>query len=260
MLRQVIKNRKLIWNLAKNDFKAKYATSFLGTVWAVVLPLTNILVFWYVFQMGLRNGDVNGLPFIVWYIPAFMSWTYFSEAFLGATNSIREYSYLIKKVNFPVIVIPVVKVFSSFIIHVVFIFVIAVINALYGIYPSVYYFQVIYYLFCLTVFLMALGWLFGALSVVIPDVANVVNVIMQLGFWVSPIIWNPDSIVPKIRFVLMLNPLYYICQGYRDSFIYSNWFWNNMGNTLYFWSFTLIVWMLGVYVFDKTKDRFADLV
>ena len=260
MLKELYKNRKLIWNLAKNDFKAKYATSFLGTVWAVVLPLTNILVFWYVFQIGLRNGDVEGLPFIVWYIPAFLCWTCFSEAFSGATNSIREYSYLIKKVNFPIIVIPIVKVISSLIIHVFFVLVIILVNLFYGIFPSVYYLQVIYYIICLSVFLMGLGWLFGALSVVVPDVANAVNVLLQLGFWATPIIWNPDGLLPRIQFVLKLNPLFYLCQGYRNTFIYSKWFFCDVGYTLYYWGFVLIVWTLGTYVYGKTKDRFADLV
>lgn len=260
MIRGIIEHRKLIWNLAINDFKAKYATSFLGTVWAVVLPLTNILVFWYVFQVGLRNGDVNGLPFIVWYVPAFLCWTYFAEAFSGTANSIREYSYLIKKVNFPVMSIPVVKVVSALIIHSLFIVLIVIINLYYGIYPSLYYLQIIYYVFALTVYLLGLGWLFGALSVVIPDTVNVVNVILQLGFWVTPIIWNPDILSPRSQIVLKLNPLYYICQGYRETFLYGKWFWSNMRLTCYFWIVTFVMWILGTYVYSKTKDRFADLL
>lgn len=260
MIREIIKHRRLIWNLAINDFKSKYANSFLGTVWAVVLPLVNILVFWYVFQVGLKNNDVNGFPFIVWYVPSFLSWTYFSEAFSGASNSIREYSYLVKKVNFPIMSIPIVKVISSLIIHVIFLFVIMFINCCYGIYPSIYYLQIVYYVFGITIYLIGLGWLFGALSVVIPDTINVVNIIMQLGFWVTPIIWNPDNMQASTQFILKINPLFYICQGYRNTFIYNKWFWEDGGLTFYFWTVTIIIWLVGSYVYDRTKDRFADLL
>lgn len=260
MIKELIQNRKLIVDLAKNDFKAKYASSFLGTFWSLALPFTNILVFWYVFQVGLRNGDVGDLPFIVWYIPAFLSWTFFSEAFSGATGCIREYSYLIKKVNFPVDIIPVVKVISALIVHLFFILVIAIINCFYGIYPSVYYLQCFYYTFCLTILTLGLGWLFSALSTLIPDVANLVSVMLQLGFWVTPIFWNPDRMSEHMRNLLRINPMYYICQGYRDSFLYQKWFIYNMLDTVRFWIITVFIWLLGTYVYRKIKDSFADLL
>ena len=260
MLKELFNHRRLIFSLAKNDFKAKYATSFLGTVWALVLPLTNILVFWYVFQVGLRNGNVGDYPFIVWYAPAFLVWTYFADSFSGATNSIREYSYLIKKVNFPVLSIPIIKIISVLIIHVVFLIVIVIINLFYGIYPNIYYLQSLYYLLAITINLMGLGWLFSALAVVFPDTVNLVSVALQLGFWVSPIIWNPSSMSDQAQRLLRINPMYYICEGYRNSFLYQSWFWEDMGYTIYFWIATIIIWILGTYVFRNTKDRFADLV
>ncbi len=260
MLSKLIQNRQLIKDLAINDFKAKYSNSFLGSVWAIILPLTNILVFWYVFQLGLKNGDVDDFPFIVWYIPAFLSWNYFSDAYMGAANGVREYSYLIKKVNFPIEVIPIVKVFSALFVHGFFILFIMTINAIYGIFPSLYYLQVLYYGFALTIYLAGLAWLFGSLSVVVPDVSNFVSIVLQLGFWVTPIIWNPKIMDENVQFILKINPLFYICQGYRGTFIYKQWFWENIPYTLYFWAVAIITWFLGAYVFDKTKDRFSDLL
>ena len=113
-------NRHLIWKLAKNDFKTRFAGSYLGIVWAFVQPIVTVLVYWFVFQVGMRNGDINGKPFIVWYIPAYLVWTFFSEAFSASANSVREYSYLVKKVNFPIFSIPVVKVISALFIHIFF--------------------------------------------------------------------------------------------------------------------------------------------
>lgn len=260
MIRNMIKNRKLIWNLALNDFKAKYASSFLGTVWAVALPLSTILIFWIVFQVGLRNSDVNDFPFIVWYAPAFLIWTYFSDSFASSTNSIREYSYLVKKVSFPVESIPLIKVISAAIIHAFFLLVIMGINMCYGIFPSIYYLQFIYYILGTTLLLAGLGWLFSSLAIIIPDTMNVVNVLLQLGFWITPIIWNPSIMSPFIQKFLKLNPMYYVCEGYRETFLYQMFFWKHPYQTIYFWSLIVIIWILGIYTFKKIRPRFADLI
>lgn len=260
LLLEMLHKRNLILELSINDFKARFSSSFLGTVWAVVQPLTNILVFWFVFQVGLRNGDVDGRPFIVWYIPAYLIWTFFSDSFSASSNSIREYSYLVKKVNFPVFIIPIVKVLSSLFVHVFFLFFIILINACYKIYPTIYYVQVFYYLFCTMVLLVGLSWLFSALGAIIPDIINIVNVVLQIGFWATPIIWNPNNLSPTVGMILKVNPLYYICQGYRDTFIYGRWFWEDIGLAIYFWFFTLLILVLGIYTFRNLQPRYADVL
>lgn len=257
---ETFKKRALIWELSLNDLKAKFSVSFLGAVWAILQPLTNILVFWFVFQLGLKNGDIDGSPFIVWYIPAYLVWTFFSEAFSASANGIREYSYLVKKVNFPVFIIPIIKVMSAFFIHIIFVLFIVAINVCYKMYPTLYYVQVVYYLLCTMVLLIGLSWLFSALGTIIPDVINIVNVILQIGFWATPIIWNPNQLSPFVKTVLEINPLYYICQGYRDTFVYGRWFWEETGLTIYFWAFTMVVLLLGVYTFKNLQPRFADVI
>lgn len=260
LILKTIKYRKLIWELSINDFKAKFSSSFLGVIWALIQPLVTIMVFWFVFQVGMRNGDVDKFPFIVWYIPAYLVWTFFSEAFSAASNGIREYSYLVKKVNFPVFIIPIVKIISSLFVHVFFIAVIIFINGCYKIYPSVYYLQVFYYLFCLIVLLVGLSWLVGALETIIPDVLNIVGVILQIGFWATPIIWNINDMSPLIRMVLKLNPLFYICQGYRETFIYQTGFWEHKGLGVYFWLIAISILLLGIYSFKHLSTRFADVL
>lgn len=260
LLVEAIKKRKLILELSVNDFKARFSSSFLGAIWAVVQPLTNILVFWFIFQVGLRNGDVDGCPFIVWYIPGYLIWSFFSDSFSASTSGIREYSYLVKKVNFPVFIIPLIKVISALFVHIVFIPFIVFINACYKLYPSSYYIQVIYYLLCTVVLLIGLSWLFSALGTIIPDIINIVNVILQIGFWVTPIIWNPNNLSPTVKTILKINPLYYICQGYRETFIYGRWFWEEPGLTLYFWIVALIILGLGIYTFKNLRPRFADVI
>ena len=93
MLKYLITERHLIWPLAKNDFRKKFAGSYLGVVWALVQPVVTVLVYWFVFQVGLRQtSKVGGVPFILWMLAGLVPWFYFNDALQGGTKSLVEYS------------------------------------------------------------------------------------------------------------------------------------------------------------------------
>ena len=121
LLQEIIQGRVLLLNLAKNDLKSRYAGSFFGIVWALIQPLVTILVFWYVFQVGFKTAPVNNVEFILWFAAAYIPWVYFNDGLMSTTNCLYEYNYLIKKIKFPVSLLPLVKVCSSAMIHSFFI-------------------------------------------------------------------------------------------------------------------------------------------
>lgn len=257
-LEDLYENRHTLMGLAQNDFKARFSRSFLGILWAFVQPLVTLLVMWFVFQMGFKNPPIEDIPFMAWYTPGYLAWAFFSEAIISVTNSLIEYQYLLKQVNFRTSIIPLVKIISSSIVHVVFILFIFIVLAVYKIPYSVYNIQVIYYFLCTILLLVGQGWLLSALSVFVPDVANVVNVIVQIGFWATPIFWVDTGLSPTVRFVLQLNPMYYICQGYRDSFVSHVWFWERTQTSVIFWGVTVLFGLGGVYVFRKLRPYLVD--
>ena len=110
---ELYKNRRLVFKLAKNDFKTKYAGSYLGIVWAFVQPIVTILVYWFVFSVGFRSGTGDlGVPFVLYLVAGIVPWFFFQDALIGGTNSLLEYNYLVKKVVFNISVLPVVKIIS----------------------------------------------------------------------------------------------------------------------------------------------------
>lgn len=254
------KDRKVIYELAKNDFKAKYTNSLLGIVWAFMLPLTIILVLWFVFEVGFRSMPVENVPFILWYIPAFLSWNFFTEAFGAGSGCIFDYSYLVKNMQFRVSALPMVKIVSSSFVHFFFIGFIFLIYFIYGYYPSIYNIQVIYYYFCSVVFLLGLTWLMSALAVFSRDILNIISLIVQVGFWATPLVWDPSTMPENMQKIVKLNPMYYVCVGYREAFCGETWFWDHPWNTLYFWAFTLGLLFVGAYVFHKLRPQFADML
>ncbi len=123
--KRLIASRKLIGNLAKNDFKKKFAGSYFGVIWAFIQPVITVLLYWFVFEFGLHQ-KVNDLrtgievPFVLWLMGGLVPWFYFQEALNGGTGVLDEYSYLVKKVVFQIDALPVVKLISALFTHAVF--------------------------------------------------------------------------------------------------------------------------------------------
>ena len=114
----IYKNRRLVAKLAKNDFKTRYAGSYLGIVWAFIQPVITILVYWFVFSVGFRSGTGDlGVPFVLYLVAGIVPWFFFQDALIGGTNSLLEYNYLVKKVVFNISVLPVVKIISAMFVH-----------------------------------------------------------------------------------------------------------------------------------------------
>lgn len=265
----IVSNRKLIGSLAKNDFKQKFAGSYLGTVWAFVQPIVTVLVYWFVFEKALNVGTQStkagiGIPFVLWLIAGLVPWFFFSEVLSSGTNCLIEYNYLVKKVVFKISTLPVVKAISSLFVHAFFIVFTIIIYSFYHYFPTLYTLQLIYYSFCMFVLSLGLIYAFSAIMVFFRDLSQIVNVLLQIGMWMTPIMWNMDAMANRIpgwaMTILKLNPMYYIVNGYRDALYNNVWFWERAGMSAYFWIVTLIILLGGMAIFRKLQQHFADVL
>lgn len=259
-IRDVFHNRGLLWNLTKKDFKQRYLGSFLGILWAFIQPAITVFIFWFVFQVGFKSMPVDNFPFVLWLVCGMFPWFFFGEALNSATNSIIANSYLVKKVVFRVSLLPMIQIISALIIHVFFIGVLFVMFMLYGYMPSIYNLQIFYYLFALICFTFGLSLITSTLIIFLKDVGQIVAMILQFGFWATPIFWSLKMIPEQYQWLLKCNPMYYIVQGYRNSFIYHEWFWNVDYTMVIFWIVTVFVMLLGVLLFRKLRPHFADVI
>lgn len=259
-LKEIFKNRHLILNLAKNDFKTKYVSSYLGIVWGFIQPLLTIATYWFVFQVGLRSGDVSEAPFILWFLAGIIPWFFFSDALSGATNVYTEYSYLVKKVVFKVELLPVVKIVSVFFVHLFFLAFIFVIYAGYGYLPSVYSFQLAYYVICSIALVFSISLLTSAIVLFFKDLNQIIIIILQMGFWFTPIGWPYTMLSDFWINLFKLNPMFYIVEGFRDTFINKIVFIDHPYYTFYFWMFCLAALTLGIKIMKKMKPHFADVL
>lgn len=253
-------NRRLLWDLTKKDFRQRYLGSYLGILWAFIQPAITVFIFWFVFQVGFKSMPVENFPFVLWLVCGMFPWFFFSESLSSATNSILVNSFLVKKLVFRVSLLPIIQIVSALIVHVFFIGVLFVMFALYGYMPSIYNLQIVYYLFALICFTFGLSLITSALIVFLKDIGQLVTMCLQFGFWGTPIFWNLNMLPVKYQMILKINPLYYIVEGYRNTFIHHTWFWE-LGYTNYsFWLETIIVLLLGIFLFKKLRPYFADVL
>lgn len=259
-------NRKLIWKLSKNDFKKRYAGSYMGAIWGFAQPLVTILMYYLVFDkifgtkaIELRSGVE--VPFALFITAGLVPWFFFSEALSQGTMSLIEYSYLVKKVVFKISILPVIKVIAATFSHLFFLALVILLACIYGYYPSVYLLQVVYYAMCLFLLVLAMSYTTCAVVIFFRDLSQIISICLQVGIWATPILWSLDSIHnPVVVTLLKLNPLVYIVNGYRDSVYGYRWFFEDVSGTLYFWGVTVALFLLGTVIFKKLKVHFADVI
>ena len=248
--------------LAKNDFKTRYAGSYLGIVWAFVQPIVTILVYWFVFSVGLKAGNVSDYPFVLYLVSGIVPWFFFQDALNGGTNALMEYNYLVKKVVFKISVLPIVKMISALFVHAFFVVFSLVLCSLYGYTPSLETLQILYYSFC--TFMLTLGLVYATSAIVVffRDLTQIISIFLQVGVWLTPIMWDVNMLsnYPWLIKLFKLNPMYYIVTGYRDSMLGHVWFWNHWGWTVYFWIVTVVLFALGSWIFKRLKPHFADVL
>jgi len=246
--------------MVKRDLESEHIGSLLGFTWTFLNPIVMIVIYWAIFSVGFKVRPTHGAPFVVWLCAGMAIWLVFSNTVNGSSGVVVANSALLKKTYFPAQILPVVKTISSLVTHAIFLGILLVLILCEGVPFSIYYFQIFYYLFCTSVLALGLGWILSALNAFIRDIHQITNVLLQLGFWTTPIFWDISMMPEGFRAVLRCNPMFYVVQGYRDSLIYASPFWSAPLQTLVFWLFTLALFGSGAILFKRLQPHFADVL
>lgn len=247
-------------SLAISDFKGRFSGSYLGLFWGVIQPLSTILLFWFVFQVGFRSNPIDNVPFILWLAAGMIPWNYFYDAWFGGTNAFVAYSYIVKKVVFKIQVLPLVKILSSSILNLIFNGILIVIYCIYGRFMGLHIFDMLYFSFCLFVLSLGLSYITSTLNVFVKDVGQFMGIVLQVLMWITPMMWSYDMIPEKYSWFYKLNPLHYVLNGYRESLINGRWFFYHWVQMIWFWVVTLAILLIGKKLMNKMQDHFADVL
>jgi len=260
-IKTITQNKKLIWQLGRNDFKNRFANTSLGAVWGFLQPFVFMLTYAIVFQYILKTGSSGEHPYAVWFFPGMAMWQWINDSILSASNSIRTYSYLVKKVVFPVDVIPTISIVASSFVGLFLLVIATILCLIYGYIPNVI--LLIYAIFAAYCFIIAFTRFTSAVTTVVPDFANLLGIAMQLFFWFTPVIWNLSMLAEHktILKIIKCTPFTYLVTTFRNAFINENIVFADYGlYTIAFWIITIILFVWGNSVFKRTKKDFADVL
>ena len=260
-IKTIIKNKKIIWKLGKSDFKNRFASTSLGSLWGFLQPFVFMMMHVFVFQFIFQTPGEGGAPYVVWFLPGMAIWQCLNDSIMSASGSIRNYSYLVKKVVFPVDVIPIISLIGSSFVA-IFLFIVAiVVCALFKFIPNIW--LILYVIFATYAFIIAFTRLTSAITTLVPDFSNLLGILMQLFFWATPVVWSLTKLVnhPLMLKIMQFMPFTYLVTAFRQAFMGGNIITANNGiYTIVFWCVTIVMFIWGNHVFKKNKKDFADVL
>ena len=262
ILKEHIIYRRQIVKLAKSDIIKTYKGAALGWLWAIIKPAITIAVFYFAFSMGLKAGKPeNGYPYFLWLIAGMIPWFYMRDIITGGANSIRRYKYLVTKIKYPVSTIPTFVNISQLIINLGLCIIMLIIFMIYGRMPDIYWLQLPMYIFMMFLFFNSWALFAGMLSALSRDFLNLVKSVTTALFWMSGIMYNVNGIDSTIiKNILLFNPITIIANGFRDSLIYKEWFWNNGIELRNFVIVYLAMTVMALWAYKKLREDIPDVL
>ncbi|MGI2748472.1 ABC transporter permease [Bacillus cytotoxicus] len=259
VLKEQIDSVYLIKRLSIYQVKSTHKDNYLGIVWEMLNPLIQMSIYWFVFGFAIRGGSgVEGVPFVYWLVSGISVWFFINPATMQASKSIYTRLNMISKMSFPMSVIPSYVIMANFYQHIILIGIITIIFVLSGQGLSIHYIQLVYYMFATVMLVFAFSLITSTLATIVRDVQMVVQSLMRMLLYLTPILWTPERLPAFLREIIQINPLCYIIKGYRDAFLGTGWFFENIKYGLYFWGVVFFMLLIGTAVHVKFRKHFVD--
>ena len=255
MFKELYQYRQLIKSTVKKEIRGKYKGSFLGVLWSFVNPLLQVLVYAIVFPLILRSTQDNYVTFL---IIGILPWTWFTTSISGGTSCILNNAGIIKKVYFPREILPLSIVCSgmvNFLISCIIILIFVIASGIGLSYTLIFLpiVVVIQFIFSLGILLIT-----SSIDIYIRDAEYIINFFINMLFYATPILYDASILPEKFRWIIKLNPMAMIIDGYRSIF-YSKTMPNFVTLGLLF-VVSMLVLAGGYAVFKKLERGFAEEV
>lgn len=261
LARLLHQNSYMIRAMVVREMRARYMGSFLGFFWSVIHPLAHLTLYYFVFSVVLKTRlgpEYGGTSFAVWLIAGLLPWMMFAEAVTRAPNAVLEQSNLVKKVVFPSELFSIVNLIAAIVSHLLGLGILIAFLAFSGYGLSAKIVLILPYLLLTALLVLGISWLLSAVNVFLRDIGQVISVVVNIWFFLTPIVYPPALVPESVRWLLGLNPMLYVVDGYRMALL---------GNApvgvpglTYVLVLGLVVFALGGMTFKKLKPAFADVL
>jgi lipopolysaccharide transport system permease protein len=255
-LKEIWAYRELLFFLTWRDVKVRYKQTVLGAAWAILQPLFMMIIF-TIFFGRLAGVGSSGVPYPVFALAGLVPWTFFANTVTASGNSLVGSAHLITKVYFPRLIVPAAAMMAG-LVDFVLAFVLLVVLMIYYRVPVTMQVVFLPVLVLLTaLFGLGVGTWMSALNVKYRDVRFALPFAIQLWLFVSSVILPSSAVGPKWRWVLLLNPMSGIIEGYRSALFGLPFDWPALGIATVL---TFAMLLYSVYSFGKAERSFADII
>jgi lipopolysaccharide transport system permease protein len=256
-LREIWRFRELLFFLTWRDVKVRYKQTMLGASWAVLQPLSTVVVF--AFFLGRLGGVSDGIEhYPLFVLAAILPWTFFANAVSTAGNSVVANERLVSKIYFPRLIIPVSSVGASLFDFLISLVILAAMMAWYGAAPGWSVLLAPAIMLLLTAAAVGVGTLLSALIVAHRDFKYVLNFAVQLWMFATPCIYlKPTALGPTSRLLMPLNPAYGLLLNFRQTVLGGDLDWYSLSVSS---AMGLALLLIGCFYFRRVERTFADVI
>lgn len=254
-IRELWHYRDLLYFLTIRGIKAKYAQSILGVGWAIIQPLSTMIVFTIVFGR-VAKIDTSGIPYPLFAFLGLWPWMYFSGTLTDSANSLVANAGMITKVYFPRLVLPLASVFSKLLDFFIASMIVVGLLIYYKVVPGISIIWILPLVVQLLFASLGIGMSLSALSVQYRDVRYALTFLVQLLMYGAPVVYSTAAVPSQYQFLFSLNPMVGVIEGFRAGFLNQPmpWHWIAPGTIV-----SIAVFFIGALFFQKMERSFADV-
>jgi lipopolysaccharide transport system permease protein len=249
-------HRELFYFFAWRDVKVRYKQTVLGAGWAILQPLISMIIFTILFGR-LAHVPSEGQPYAIFSYAGLLPWNFFSTAVTNSSNSLVSSNNLITKVYFPRILVPTAAVGAAVVDIAIAAMMLLAIMPIYGVGFHASLIMLIPLIALTALTASALGIWTAALNVKYRDIRYALPFVIQLLMFLTPVIYPISFLPARWRWVLRLNPLSGIIEGFRDAIFGRPFNWSGLAISVLV---TLALLMVAAFTFSRMEEEFADVI
>jgi lipopolysaccharide transport system permease protein len=256
------KHRQLTWEMAKREITDRYTGQVLGSIWAILHPLTLILVYIFIFVVvfKIKIGGTKEMPldYTTYLLSGLIPWLSFQESLSKSSTVINNHANLVKQVVFPIEILPIKSVISSLITQLIFLVILIVYVVISQKFLPLTYFLLPVLLFLQSLSMLGVAYILSSIGAYFKDIKDIIQVISVVGVYLLPIFYLPESVPGLFRPILYINPFSYLIWCYQDVLYY--------GRFEHPWAWLVLIiishgiFTTGYLVFRKLKVMFGSVL
>ena len=255
-LKDIWAYRELLFFLTWRDVKVRYKQTALGAAWAILQPLFMMIIF-TIFFGRLAAVDSSGIPYPLFALAGLVPWTFFANSITASGNSLVGSANLITKVYFPRLIVPAAAMLAGLVDFVLAFGMLCLLMLYYRVTLTVQVLFLPVLVLLTALFGLGVGTWMSALNVKYRDVRFALPFVIQLWLFVSSVILPSTSVPQKWRWILLLNPMSGIIEGYRAALFGLPFDWTALGMASVL---TIAVLLYAIYAFGRVERSFADII